>query len=75
MLMTLRFHLDGRELGETKTGAVPNEGQAVVLEHTLRGRRRYRVVDVEHQYTEVGSRRAEKFLAAPVVVHLRADDR
>lgn len=75
MLMTLHFHLDGRELGETKTGAVPNEGQAVVLEHTLRGRRRYRVVDVEHQYTERGAQRVERFIPAPVIVHLRADDR
>lgn len=74
MLVTLHFKIDGRELGETKGGAVPIQGQGVVLEHALYGRRRYRVVDVDHQYTEVGSRRAEKFLAAPVVVHLRADD-
>lgn len=75
MLMTLYFQLDGRELGEAKSGAVPSEGQAVVLEHRLRGRRRYRVVDIEHQYTEVGARRTERFLPAPVVVHLKADDR
>lgn len=75
MLVTLQLKLDGRDLGEVKTGAVPNEGQGVVLEHTLRGRRRYRVVGVEHQYTELGSRRVEKFLPAPVVVHLQVDDR
>ncbi|MGC4886595.1 hypothetical protein [Micromonospora sp. DT227] len=73
MLMTLNFVSDGREVGSTKYGTVPAEGQAVVLEHSLWGRRRYRVVDVEHQFTERHSTRAERFLPAPVIVHLKAD--
>lgn len=73
MLVTLHFRLDGQPLGETKAGAVPQPGDRVTLEHGLRGRRRYRVARVDHQYTDTGVRRAEVFMPAPILVDLEEE--
>lgn len=73
MLVMLRFRVDGQDVGETKSGAVPEVGQQVTLEHGLRGRRRYRVVDVNHQYTDSGIRRVDVFAPAPILVDLEEE--
>lgn len=72
MLVKLRFEVDGADLGETRSGAVPAVGERVSIEHGLYGRLRFRVVDVEHQYTDSGTRRIATFMPAPVIVRLQA---
>lgn len=73
MLVTVHFRLDGQLLGETKTGAVPDIGQRVTLEHGLRGRQIYRVVSVNHQYTDSQLRRVDQFVPAPIIVDVVQD--
>lgn len=74
MLAVLHFRVDGKHLGEARGGAVPTAGQAVTIEHGLRGRMRFRVVDVNYQYTDSGARRVETFIPAPVIVDLEEDN-
>ncbi|WP_173056982.1 hypothetical protein [Phytohabitans houttuyneae] len=62
--------MGGQPIGETAAGAVPDIGQQVTLEHGLRGRLVYRVVDVVHQYTDTRARRVDLFQPAPVLVDL-----
>jgi hypothetical protein len=70
MLVQLEFRVCGVELAETKAGAVPHVDHHVYLETALEGRRRYRVVKVTHQYTDVGVRRPQVVMPGVVVVDL-----
>jgi hypothetical protein len=74
MLAVLHFRLDGSHVGETRCGAVPVEGQVVTIEHGMRGRLRTRVVGVNHQFTDSGTRRVEMFVPAPIIVDLTLDE-
>ncbi|MFI1194104.1 hypothetical protein ACH4T9_12715 [Micromonospora sp. NPDC020750] len=73
MMVVLHFRIDGNDAGEARCGAVPAVGAAVTIEHGLRGRIRARVVDVNHQFTDSGIRRVDRYNAAPVIVDLEEE--
>lgn len=58
------------DLAQTTVGVIPAEGQIVALDSALHGRRRYRVVEVTHQYTDTGVRQVDVYTPAPVLVDL-----
>ena len=73
MLAKITFRVDGQPIGEASAGTVPDIGQQVTLEPGIRGRTRYGVVAVNHQYTDTRARRVDLFLPAPVLVDLEVE--
>lgn len=65
----ITFRAQGRLIAETAAAVVPSVGDAVTLDG-VRGRRRYRVTDVNHQYTDTRARTADSFIPAPVIVDI-----
>lgn len=73
MLAKIQFRLNGADLADTSTGAVPHVGDAVDIEHAIDGQRRYRVTQVIHRYTETSVRRVGAVVPAPIIVELAED--
>jgi hypothetical protein len=69
-LIHIQFRVNGRDLVETTTSAVPRVGETVVLELVLDGRHTYQVTAVTHWYADSGARRVASVRPAPIIIDL-----
>lgn len=69
-LIKVQFRVDGADLVETTTGAVPRVGETVAIELVLDRCRYYRVLAVTHRYADTGARRVASVRPAPIEIDL-----